>query len=216
MANPTVAAESPKTDAVPAQAEGQAEQPAKKKANLLAFFSKLSPREKMIAGALGFVLVIFVLNLVMFQPLGRHLDKLSKTIRQKEELIPKKLAILNDREQIEKVHADLGAYLTDSKISSEEEIAAYLGEIERVSQSVGLFISNINPVQTEELDNGYWLKVDLEGAGSMANIKKFVATLENSNPAMRVSAMNLRSQGATSEELRFRFSVVKLGLKNPA
>ncbi len=188
----------------------------KPKANPLAFIAKLSPREKTIAAVAAFILMFFVMDWIMFKPLGRHLDKLSATIRQKEDLIPKKLAVLGKKDQIEKTYESLSGYLTDPALSREEEIAAYLGEIERVSQSVGLFISNINPVQAEEAGTAYSLKVDVEGAGSISNIKQFMASLEQSNPAIRIAGFSLRGQGAANDELRFRFSIVKLGLKNLA
>ena len=218
MANPAAPTSTPKPENAAPPAEAQTPPPAveKKKKSPFAFIAALSPREKAIAGAAGFVLLFFVLNFVMFRPLGRHLDGLSATIRAKEDLIPKKLTVLSRKDEIEKTHAEYSAYVMDAKMSQEEEIAAYLGEIERISQRVGLFISNINPVQTEEAGAAHYLKVDVEGAGSIANVKKFVSTLEDDNPTFRVSAVNLRGQGAASEELRFRFSIVKLGLKKPA
>lgn len=200
----------------PKDAQAPAEAPVKQKKNPLAFIAAMSSREKTIAAVAGFILLFLLLDWLMFKPLGRHLDGLTATIRVKENLIPKKLAVLSRKDAIEKEHEALSKYLTDTKLSQEEEIAAYLGEIESVSQRVGLFISNINPVVTEEAGAAYHLKVDVEGAGSVANIKKFISTLEESNPSIRVAGFSLRGQGPNTDELRFRFSVVKLGLKNPA
>lgn len=217
MANSAAPTSDTKQDAAqPAAAQAPAEAPAKQKKNPLAFVSKLSAREKTIAGVAGVILLFFVLDWVMFKPLGRHLESLSVKIHEKEELIPKKLSVISRKDEIEKLHESLSGYLTDSKLSSEEEIATYLGEIESVSQGVGLFISNINPVQTEEAGAAYLLKVDVEGAGSIANIKKFLSSVEDANPAIRVTGFSLRGQGPNTDELRFRFSIVKLGLKNPA
>lgn len=214
MANP--AAPTPNATETAAQTPAPDQAPAKPKKSPLAFIAGLSAREKMIASVAGLLLVVFALDWIMFKPLSRHLDKLSATIRQKEDLIPKKFAVLSRKDEIEKNYQTLSGYLTDPKLSQEEEIAAYLGEIERVSQGVGLFISNINPVQTEQVGSAYQLKVEVEGAGSISNIKKFVSEIEQSNPAIRVSAFSLRGQGPANEELRFRFSVVKLGLKQQA
>jgi hypothetical protein len=219
MANPAEPTATPNADqAAPAapNAELSGAKQAKQKKSISDILAGLSKREKAIASVAGFVLIIFVLYFVLFRPLGQHLGGLSKTIHEKEALIPKKLAVINDKALIEKTHEELAGYSTDAKISSEEEIAAYLGEIERVSQRVGLFISNINPVQTEEAEGGYWLKVDVEGAGSVANIKKFISGIEEANPSVRVSGMSIRGQGPSTDELRFRFSVIKLGLKQAA
>lgn len=216
MANPatdtkTEAASDPQKDV-----QAPAETKVKKKFNPFGFFSKLSPREKAIAGAAGFILLFLILDWVMFKPIGKHLDALTAATREKENLIPKKLSVLSRKEEIEKSYKAVSGYLTDSKMSREEEIAAYLGEIESVSQKIGLFISNINPVQTEEAGLAYHLKVDVEGAGSIANIKKFMSSLEETNPSIRVAGFSLRGQGANTDELRFRFSIEKLGLKNKA
>ncbi len=148
----------------------------KAKKGPLAFIAGLSQREKAIGIAAVGILLFFALDWVMFRPLSRHLDGLSATIQEKEGMIPKRLTVLSRKDEIEQAHQANAAYLTDAKLSREEEIAAYLGEIERVSQRVGLFISNINPVQTEEAGAAYHLKVDVEGAGSIANIKKFVSS----------------------------------------
>lgn len=217
MANPAAPASDPKAANEAAQpAEQQADQTKPKKKNPLAFVAGLSAREKMIGAVALCVLMFFALDWMVFKPLNRHSKRLSVKIQEKEDLIPKRLALVSRKDEIEAAHASNAAYLTDAKVSQEEEIAAYLGEIERVSQSVGLFISNINPVQIEEAGVAYHLKVDVEGASSIANIKKFISTMEASNPSVRISAISLRSQGPNTEELRFRFSVVKLGLKTPA
>lgn len=214
MANPVDPAAEVKAGAEEAPAPEQT--PSPKKKSPLAFIAGLSPREKTIGAVALCVILFFVMDWTMFRPLGNHLKKLSATIQEKESLIPKKLTVLNRKDAIEKAYAANSAYLTDSKISQEEEIAAYLGEIERVSQRVGLFISNINPVQTEEAGAAYHLKVDVEGASSISNIKRFIALMEDTNPSVRVTAIGLRGQGPNTEELRFRFTVVKLGLKTPA
>jgi type II secretory pathway component PulM len=216
MANPAapVSENKPGNEATPS---GDLNAPAPKaKKSPLAFIAGLSPREKAIGLAAAGILLFFVLDWIMFRPLSRHLDGLSAKIQEKESMIPKRLTVLSRKDEIEQAHQANAAWLTDAKLSREEEIAAYLGEIERVSQRVGLFISNINPVQTEEAGAAYHLKVDVEGAGSIANIKKFVSSLEEANPSARVSAVSLRGQGAGNDELRFRFTVVKLGLKTAA
>lgn len=214
MANPADPAAESQTGNEEAQSSEQSPKPKKK--SPFAFVAGLSSREKLIAGVALCILLFFVLDWTMFRPLGRHLNKLSATIQEKESLIPKKLTVLSRKDEIEKAHTANAAYLTDANISQEEEIAAYLGEIERVSQRVGLFISNINPVQIEEAGAAYHLKVDVEGASNVSNIKRFIAAMEDANPSVRVSAISLRGQGPNTEELRFRFSVVKLGLKTPA
>lgn len=215
MANPAPAPNVPTEAEAPKEASAP-ETPAKPKKSPLAFIAGLSPREKTIAAVAGFILLFFIVDLVMFKPLGRRLNALTVKTQEKEELIPQKLSVLTRKDEIEKIHQTFSGYLTDAKLSQEEEIAAYLGEIESVSQRVGLFISNINPVQTEEVGSAYHLKVDVEGAGSIANIKKFISSLEESNPSIRVAGFSLRGQGPNTNELRFRFSVIKLALKKQA
>lgn len=215
MASP----ESPNTvkDAAAPAAEDQAAPAAEaRKKGPLSALTSLSPRNRMIVSVIGVLLALALVEVTVLKPLRQHLGRLSASIDEKEKLIPQKLAVLNRKSEIEKSHSDHAGYVTDSKLSREEEIAAYLGEIERVSQKVGLFVSNINPVQTEESGSAYYLKVDVEGAGSVANIKQFIADLERSNPPVRVSGFSLRGQGSNSDELRYRFSITKLGLRNPA
>ena len=77
-----------------------------------------------------------------------------------------------------------------------------------------LFISNINPVETEKVsDSVYHLVVAVEGVGTVPSVKRFIQKLEQTNPAMSVQGAELRSQGPEVNELRYKFTIVKLGLK---
>ena len=176
------------------------------------FISNMSSREKFVALFAILFVVLLLLDFLVVRPMTRHLESLSQQVTEKEQVIPKKLLITKHKARITQVNDALGHYLTDPHLTEEEEIAMLLREIESSSQQVGLFISNINPVETITSGNTYKLKVDVEGAGDIISVKNFIMKLERSNAPVRVSAMNLRSQGIDNPELRYRFTIVKLGL----
>ena len=107
--------------------------------------------------------------------------------------------------------------MTDAGVAQEEEIARLLGEIEKVSKEVNLFIFNINPVKVnKKSDVVYELAVDIEGKGGIQEVRNFIKNIEGSNPNIRIDGFNLKPQSKESEELKCLISIIKIGVKKSA
>lgn len=187
------------------------------KNKLSALIEGLSARQRILAAVALFCIVSITLYLIAIRPLNNYKNNIQQRIHETKELIPKKLEVLKSKESIWKAKEALKGYWTEKTMTREEEITEFLRIIESVSQRNNLFVSNINPVQinTPEGEATYELSVVLEGAGSVPSVKRFISDLEKSYAPIRVESVNLRSQGVDDPDLRYKFSVIKLGVQAP-
>lgn len=157
--------------------------------------------------------VVGVIYFGVVGPIQKRLGAAQARVKAAESAVPKKLEILSRKDSILDRSKALEVFWTPADTSEEKSIAKFLQEIEKISQGEGLFISNINPVKVESAgDHGYRLSVDLEGGADMIHLKKFMKTIEETLPSARIDSYSIRTQGAESQELRYRFTVQKLVL----
>lgn len=176
--------------------------------------ASLAPREKLVLKFTALALTILVLDLVVIRPIGGYLQDLDEKIKNEEEVIPKRLMVLKYRSKIMNEYQSLEPLMTDPALSQEEEIAKFLRDIERVSKEANLFVSNINPVKVnKKSDVVYELTADIEGKGGLKPIRSFMKTLERDNPALKIDGFNLKPQGKDSDDIKFQFSISKIGVK---
>ena len=210
-APPKAATEAPPPKDAAAKTKPQAVAPTHK---LKAFLAALSLRERFIARITALVVSLVFIDLLVIRPISNFLSHLDEMIRVEEEVIPKKLQILKYKDNILREYNVLKPFLTDPKLSQEEETARLLREIERVSKEVSLFVSNINPVKVDKKsDDVYFLSVDIEGKGGINQIRQFMKMFEASNPPIRIAGFDLKPQSKESEELKYSFTIVKMGVK---
>ena len=173
-----------------------------------------SSREKVIIRLALAAVLFMIVDLSIFKPISGYLDRLNDKIESQEQLIPKRLMILKHRDKILKEYNALQSLVTDPKITQEEEIAKFLREIERVSKGVGLFVNNINPVKVaKESEAVYLMSVDIDGKGGLKEIRRFIRMIEDQNPSMRVDGFDIKPDGKDSDQLKYRFSISKIGVK---
>lgn len=216
-------ADEPKPAAAAPEGAGAAEGDAAKAAapaavapsgnKLKLLLSSLSPREKTIATITGLFLMFLMIDMIVTRPLNNHLKSLSEQIQEKKAIIPRRLMILRHQDKIKNEQIKFSSYFTSTALSQEEEIAQLLSDIEKVSNESGLFVSNINPVRVEDKGSFYELAVDIDGQGDLEHAMRFVRILEKSNPTVRVATFDFRTKKKDSDEIKYMFTIVKLGLK---
>ena len=177
-------------------------------------FSALSPKEKNIVRIAGFFACLTMIDVVIVRPVGNYLNQLNEKIEREKRILPKKLLMLNYKEQLLKDYKQLLPLMTDDKLSEEEEIAQLLREIERVTKQTALFVANINPVKrTSASAESYELSVEVEGTGTIQQIVEFMQIIEGDNPPLRIREFAMSPKGKDPSELKFTFTVVKLGVR---
>lgn len=209
-----------KTPATPATAEtqpgGAASEAAGKKAKGKAKAAKkgFSEREKFVMKITGLVIAVMMIDLMVIRPVSNFLKRLDEMIATEESVIPKQLAILRHKERILADYESISQFVTDPDVPQEEETARFLREIEQVSKASNLFVTNINTVKvTPKTDTIFELSVDIDGKGGIEDIRSFMAALILDNPAIRIGGFSLKPQGKAADELKFQFSIIKIGVK---
>jgi len=168
----------------------------------------LGKREKILAIAVGALLLIFIFKLLIFNPL---LDKLSSArleiereqlgIRKFLELVQHKEEILNSQKQIER-------YL-NLKGSDEQKMAAILSKIESEAHRAGLSITDMSPQsipQTKSIPSIY--HVQLRAEGDIQKIFDFIYSLENSDILFKIDKLTLSSKDETSKTVKIEASIL--------
>ncbi len=181
---------------------------------LKAIYNNMSGRGKMLAKVAGLVIAAVLVDMIVVRPMNNYLSRIDDLIAVEEQVIPKRLQILKFKDRIIAQYHSAKPFLSDLTISQEEEIARLLREVERVSKGAGLFVSNINPVKTtEQSETLYELSVDIEGKGGIDQVRKFMKEIELSNPPIRIDGFNFKPQGKDSDDIKFTFTIIKIGVK---
>lgn len=171
-------------------------------------------REKFVMKITGLVIAVMLIDLMVIRPVSNFLERLDEMIATEESVIPKQLAILRHKERILADHESISHFVTDPDVPQEEETARFLREIEQVSKANNLFVTNINTVKvTPKTDTIFELSVDIDGKGGIEDIRSFMAALILDNPAIRIGGYSLKPQGKAADELKFQFSIIKIGVK---
>lgn len=171
-------------------------------------------REKFVMKITGLVLAVMMIDLMVIRPVSNFLKRLDEMIATEESVIPKQLAILRHKDRIIADYEGISPFVTDPDVPQEEETARFLREIEQVSKANNLFVTNINTVKvSSKTDSIFELSVDIDGKGGIEDIRNFMASLILDNPAIRISGYSLKPQGKAADELKFQFSIVKIGVK---
>lgn len=205
--------ETPQETAPAADAKGKKAK-GKQGNKLKAIYAGLSPRGKTLAQIAGLVIAAVMVDMIVVRPMNNYLSRIDDLIAVEEQVIPKRLQILKFKDRILAQYRSAKPFLSDPTLSQEEEIARLLREVERVSKSSGLFVSNINPVKTtQQSESLYELSVDIEGKGGIDQVRKFMKEIEVENPPIRIDGFNFKPQGKDSDDVKFMFTIVKLGVK---
>lgn len=171
-------------------------------------------REKFVMKITGLIIAVMLIDLMVIRPVSNFLERLDEMIATEESVIPKQLAILRHKERILADHDSISQFVTDPDVPQEEETARFLREIEQVSKANNLFVTNINTVKvTPKTDTIFELSVDIDGKGGIEDIRSFMAALILDNPAIRIGGYSLKPQGKAADELKFQFSIIKIGVK---
>lgn len=214
-ASPPAPAVAPAADATQAADAKDKKGGKEKKEKGPGFFAARTPRELSFIKVVGFFLVLVLLDFIVIQPTSNYLKGINEDITLEEKMIPNRLKILGYKDRVLSEYRELKPYRTDPALGQEEEIARLLREIERVSKEASLFVSNINPVKVDKKSDIYYeLSLDIEGKGGINQIRQFMHSLEALNPSIRINGFNLKPQSKDSDDLKYSFSIIKLGVKD--
>ncbi|MDD5128489.1 MAG: type 4a pilus biogenesis protein PilO [Candidatus Omnitrophica bacterium] len=157
------------------------------------FLSRLSKKERRLFYITVAVVAIVFLDRVVFKPVINKLESFNGKISLEEKKLEKSMLILAQEQAINNEYKKFAENIKQSQ-SEEEVIAGLLSSIEKMANSVSVFILDMKPgpVDKSEFYKKYSVKVEAEA--KINNLSDFIYQLENSPKLLRVSDFRLTPQ----------------------
>ena len=158
---------------------------------IVAFFERLSKREKIILMAAAAVLSILGAYHLVLRPIFGTFSSLSRQVVDLKTDIKKSVRLLSQKDQIMKEVQEYKDYSLSSK-SPEEETVALLKFIEEMANKASINLLYVKPggIKADEAGKRYF--ATLESEGPMPQLLTFFYDLETSNQLLRVEKYTLQ------------------------
>ena len=163
-----------------------------------------------IAGILG----IFIISRLIFAPFHTKLAELDRDVILKEARLKKGLSLIENKNTIEKEYGNFYNYFSLHGASSEEAVAVFLKEIEKVSRGTGILILDVKPQKEPEEDkSSRQYQINIKAEAGMADLVKFLHVLHNSSLLFSVEKLALVPKGDNASSLSISMTLVGVVFK---
>ena len=171
--------------------------------------SHLSKREKFIIYLCLTTVFIFLIYNFALEPVYKKTQNLNQKIEAKKIQLRKDFLALNKKQKIEERY---NKYSQNLKLTGtdEEEIAAFLTEIESLAQKNGVRISDMKPRPSKAVDFYKKFTVDLEAEGDIKQITQFIYQLQSTPQLLRVDRLRLETESRQSQSLKSYMLISKV------
>jgi hypothetical protein len=169
--------------------------------DLVARFSKLSPRQRRLVYVAAAIVGLAVLERVIYAPISHRFYELDQEIVAKENQLRRNLKNLATREEVLKAYAPYTAYVSPAG-SDEETTGRVLKEIEELARKSGLALLNVRPKPATKVDVGKHYPVEVELDTQMGPLIKFIHGLHGSKQLMRVKQLRLDPKGGRGPQVK--------------
>jgi hypothetical protein len=162
------------------------------------------------AGAIG----ILIFAKLVFVPFHARLSGFDRDILFQEARLKKGISLVENKDAIEKEYAKFDNYFSLHGASSEEAVAAFLKEIEKVSRSAGMVILDVKPQKEPDEDKASrQYQINVKAESGMENLVKFLHGLYNSSLLFSVEKLVLVPKGDNATSLSISMTLVGVVFK---
>lgn len=171
--------------------------------------SHLSKREKTIFYACLAAAFTFTTYNFLLMPISKKMEELSQKIEAKKVKLEKSSLILGKKGKIEERY---NKYVDNLRLkgTDEEEVAAFLSEIESLAQKNNVRISDMKPRPSKKIDFYKKFTVDLEAEGDINQITQFIYQIQDTPQLLRVDKLRLETKSSQSQALKSYMSISKV------
>lgn len=178
------------------------------KFNFMAWYDRLSSREKKILqGAIGCVLLL-VVDLMVVTPVWESHLALEEKIAVAEEATVRNLINLKRKEAVETAYERYRPFLRTA-LGAEEENASLLSELEQLARSNQVVLVDIKPRESKTFPFHGEYVAELDAEAEMESLIRFIHQIEGSVQLMRVSSARFASKEAESKLVKATITVTK-------
>ncbi len=168
-------------------------------------WQRLKKGQRLVAGVLGTLFMLWAVDLIAFRPLRRHLHALEQEVQQtKKQLIDATIADQNSA-NVAKAFKAYGPYSTVSG-APETELAGLLSDVETSVRQSGMVLLNLKP--SARVVSGNTIGVAVDGESSPEQLMRLLDQLQRSQRALKVTELSIRV--SESKTLRVAMVVSKL------
>lgn len=157
------------------------------------FLSRLSKKEKRLFYIAATVVAVVFFDRVVFRPVLNKLESFNGKISVEEKKLEKSMLILAQEVAITEEYKKFAQSIKQEQ-SDEETIASLLSSIEKMANSVSVFILDMKPAAVEKAEFYKKYAVKIEAEAKISNLTDFMYQLENSSSLLRVSEFRLTPQ----------------------
>ena len=175
------------------------------------FIAELSDLGKILLAAAFFMVVVALFDLLLIGPTMSRMSAIDGEILKEKSAIKQDLHFLEYKDRILKESKALEGYVTQTMLSEEEVIAAFLKKVEMLANKANVTLVKVTPPVTGTRDKEYLkYQEDIECSGKQADIITFMHLVDTSTELMKVVKFNFTSKKADSDELKAVMSIVKV------
>lgn len=176
---------------------------------------KLNKREKILATAVGGLLLLFMFKLLIFDPLRQRLISVRDEIGQAQLSIRKYSEIVERKDDILKAQRQVERYLS-LKGNDEENMGAVLTKIESEARKSKLSILDMNPqtqgasARSASFPRVY--SVQLRAEADMEGIFDFIYNLENADILFKLDKLDLSIKDEGGKIIKMEARILGISL----
>ena len=152
---------------------------------------KLNIKEKILAAAIGSLLILLALKIFILGPIYDKTSIYSQEIEQAKVAIRKYTALEHNRTEILKAQKQIEGY-SSLKGSDEDKSAMVMSKIEAEARRSKLQILDMNSAGVTKIKGGVTLyRINLSSEGQLKNFLDFVSGIEGANILLQVEKIIL-------------------------
>lgn len=179
-----------------------------------AFIAGLSPKEKKILYAALAIVGLALFDRLILGPIDKESKSVDAAIERSIAEIRKNSLILQYKDKIMKDNSDYANYYTKSGLSQEEQIAAFLSEVEDFAKASKIALTNMNPVTSEEKKGYVLYSLSIECASSMSNVLDFIYSIDNSKKPIRVLCYSILPKDRDNYNVKCTVTIIRAVIRS--
>ncbi|MCX5696836.1 MAG: type 4a pilus biogenesis protein PilO [Candidatus Omnitrophica bacterium] len=153
---------------------------------------KLKNREKILVGAIGALIFIFLTERIFLSGLRGKMQGLRQQIKLEESRITEGVNIEKRKDLITADYDSYKDYLNIEKLPDKELFTNFLKEIESIAKESGISIINLAPQNTPEVALGYKkYNADLRAEAKLEQLFNFLGRINQSRLLIKLDKLSL-------------------------
>lgn len=171
---------------------------------------KLTGKEKILAAAIGGLLILFALKIFILGPINDKTASFSQEIEQAKVTLRKYMALEHNRAEILKAQKQIAGY-SSLKGSDEDKSAMVISRVESAARKSKLQILDMNSAGLTKVKGGVTLyRVNLSAEGQLKSFLDFISDIEGAGILLQVEKITLTLKDEATGLLKI--DVVILGI----